>query len=590
MVKISNPIIWADVPDNDVIRVGDAFYMVSTSMHSTPGGPIMKSYDLQHWEIVSYIFETLNDKDGNNLENGCSIYGQGSWAASLRYVDGWYYCLFNCNDDHCAYMFRTRDIEASNWEKHRLSRFLHDPGLLIDDDGRKYVLYGNNDIYIVELTEDMLDFKPGGLDRLLFTTEQENIGLKAEGCHAYKIAGTYYAIFIEWPTDGHARRREVCYRWTDFNGPVEHRVILDDDMRYHNAGIAQGAIFTLPGGGADVDASQQTGSGDADAGLRAVRGLKSSLGEYVMSPGPDGALWAALLFQDHGAVGRIPYVMPVEWRDGWPMPGIDGYVPEWVELPIEARTESDSLSESLHAEGRIFTREDLHRGEPDPYSESAVAGNHMQPGYGLVASDDFRRIRGQETCLADVRHLWQWNHNPDNVAWSLTEREGWLRLVNLHLTERGILAARNTLTQRTFGPHCTFATHLEFASLKNGDAAGMVAMQGQFGLVGVRAGEEGERTLVMCVNDGKYGEKVIASEKLAPGRSDIYLKIEFDFEDNRDLAVFYRSFDGSRWKQVGRPLAMKYTLDHFMGYRVGLYSYATEQTGGYADFEWFRVE
>ena len=59
--KFVNPVINADVPDPDVIRVGDDFYMVSTTMHLMPGAPIMKSKDLVNWEIVSYVFDRLTD-------------------------------------------------------------------------------------------------------------------------------------------------------------------------------------------------------------------------------------------------------------------------------------------------------------------------------------------------------------------------------------------------------------------------------------------------------------------------------------------------------------------------------------------------
>lgn len=563
MTKISNPVLWADAPDNDVIRVGNAYYMVSTSMHSMPGGPIMKSYDLQNWTIVSYVFDRISDKDANNLENGAHIYGKGSWAASLRQVGEWFYCMFNSNDDHCAYMMRTRNIESSNWEKHRMSRFMHDPSILVDDDGRKYVIYGNGDIYITELTDDLLDVKEGGVDRLLFSSDRENIMLKAEGCHAYKIAGKYYAIFIEWPSDGHRRRREVCYRFDSLDGPFEHRVILDDDMEYHNAGVAQGAIFTLP------EDSQNVNNGC----------MRIDGEDIPMTNGPDGNLWAAMMFQDHGAVGRIPYVLPVEWQDGWPMLGIDGFVPEKFELPIDVT----ECARAVRTEGNVLMAGDI------AVNDLAHGIIESADGYGIVASDDFKRARGQEESLADTQHLWQWNHNPDNTAWSLSERKGYLRLTNMHLNDMGVLQARNTLTQRTFGPRSTYTTHLDLAGLKPGDSAGMIAIQGQFGTIGIRVDDDNAFTLVMCVNDGKYGEKVAAWEQLPEDRTDVYFKIEFDFEDNRDIAIFYRSLDGKRWKQIGKPLQMRFTLDHFMGYRVGLYSYATEKTGGYADFEYFSV-
>jgi beta-xylosidase len=86
-----NPIIWADVPDNAIIRVGNMYYMSSTTMHMSPGLPIMKSKDLVNWEIASYAYETLADTDEFNLKDGKNDYGKGSWASSLRYHNGTFY-------------------------------------------------------------------------------------------------------------------------------------------------------------------------------------------------------------------------------------------------------------------------------------------------------------------------------------------------------------------------------------------------------------------------------------------------------------------------------------------------------------------
>ena len=76
-----NPIIFADVPDMAMIRVGDVYYMSSTTMHMSPGVPIMKSTDLVNWDLVNYAYDTLADVDALNLDNGKSSYGRGSWAS-----------------------------------------------------------------------------------------------------------------------------------------------------------------------------------------------------------------------------------------------------------------------------------------------------------------------------------------------------------------------------------------------------------------------------------------------------------------------------------------------------------------------------
>src|SRR5210317_2228252 len=78
-----NPVIWADVPDVAVIRVDDTYYMSSTTMHMSPGLPIMKSKNLVNWEMVGYAYDRLVENDAMNLENGRNCYGQGTWASSF---------------------------------------------------------------------------------------------------------------------------------------------------------------------------------------------------------------------------------------------------------------------------------------------------------------------------------------------------------------------------------------------------------------------------------------------------------------------------------------------------------------------------
>ena len=497
---VTNPLLWADLPDVDPIRAGDSYYMVSTSMHTMPGCPIMKSADLLHWETIGYVFETLEDNDGHNLANGQHIYGQGSWAACLRYHEGTFYVCFSSNDTRSFYVYSTADIERGPWRRSVIDGLRHDPALLFDE-GRVFVIYGNGDIYIAELTADASEVMLGGMNRLLFATDSEGIGLRCEGCHAYKINGYYYLLFIEWPKAGvgHGRRRQICYRSRELLGPYERRIVLDDDLGYHNKGVAQGGILDTP----------------------------------------DGA-WYAMLFQDHDAVGRIPCLVPVAWQDDWPVFGIDGKVPERFEVNLP----------------------------PAP-----------APVKPLVASDEFN--------YADNRlgMHWQWNHNPDNRYWSVTARPGFMRLTAGSVAS-SVLRARNTLTQRTEGPACTAETLLDSAAMKPGDYAGLVALQSHFGAVGVRVAGNGAKVVSVCVNDGSGNERELETVQLEGDV--VYLKIAFQFADSIDLADFYYSTDGRRWTPIGEPLRMKYTLDHYMGYRIGLFQYAGVQAGGYADFEYFR--
>ena len=133
-----NPMLWADVPDPDVIRVGDDWYMVSTTMHLMPGAPVMRSKDLVNWETIGYVFDSLHDTPRYDLIDG-TVYGKGQWATSLRYRDGVYYVLFSPNDQpYRSYIYKAEN-PAGPWELVTRTDHFHDASLLLDDDGRSYV-------------------------------------------------------------------------------------------------------------------------------------------------------------------------------------------------------------------------------------------------------------------------------------------------------------------------------------------------------------------------------------------------------------------------------------------------------------------
>lgn len=493
-MKIQNPILWADLPDPDVIRVGDTYYMVSTTMFVMPGGPILKSKDLCHWELVSYIFDIIEDNDIYRLENGKHAYGKGQWATSLRYVNGIYYACFMCHDMKKTYIYYTDNIEKSGWDRYVIDGSYHDMSFLFDD-GKAYLIYGNGEIGIVGLKDDLTGIDEGGINRLLFSTPTENIMLRCEGCRAYKIKDYYYLLFIEWPA-GNGRRRVVCYRSKELLGEYERRILLDDDMGYKNCGVAQGALVDTP----------------------------------------DGE-WYAVLFQDHGAVGRIPYLLPVSWKDGWPVIGINGKVPETVQLPFEK-----------------------YDAEP------------------LIISDSFNHAENK----LDLR--WEWNHNPIKDCWSFTERPGYLRLRSSSMSKE-LLTARNTLTQRTGGPRCGFTVELGTQGMKPGDYAGLAALQGNYAMVGVKVDADGMKRIVVSkrVDGGSQYE----DDNIPLLDNCVRLKIEFDF-DGADTAEFFFSQQGSELIKIGGELLMKFTLDFFIGYRIGLFYYSEQQCGGAADFRNFE--
>lgn len=490
----TNPLIYADVPDMSMVRVGDTYYMSSTTMHMIPGVPLMQSKDLVNWQTVNYLYDSLADIPTMNLEDGQNTYGRGSWASCIRYHKGMFYVSTFAQTTGKTYFFVSKDIQKGPWKRIEFSPAYHDHTFFFDEDGRIYLIWGNGKLFIAELEADLSGVK-AGTERVLLENASapagEQIMLGAEGSQLFKVNGKYYLFNIVWPRGG--MRTVIVHRADKVTGPYEGKVVFQD------RGIAQGGLVDTPDG-----------------------------------------RWFAYLFEDCGAVGRIPYLVPVEWKDGWPVLGVDGRAPVALDLP-----ESRGLIP------------------------------------GIVNSDDFNRKKGSN----QLPLVWQWNHQPDAALWSLSSRKGWLRLTTGRV-ETSFMQAKNTLTQRTIGPVCAGAVCLDATGMKEGDFAGLALFQRKYGQVGVKV-QEGKKYIVMVNGET---ETPVEVEKQPLEGAVVYLKAECDFTNRSDKGFFYYSLDGKEWRPIGNTLQMAYTMPHFMGYRFALFNYATQMTGGYADFDWFKID
>ncbi len=498
--RMQNPVMWADVPDPDVIRVGDDYYMVSTTMHLMPGCPVMHSKDLVNWETISYVFDTLDDTPFYNLDGG-TVYGKGQWATSIRYHDGRFYVLFSPNDHpYKSYIYTATD-PAGKWEILSRTNHFHDSSFLFDDDGRVYVFSGSGKIHLTELNPDLSGVKAGGIDQTVIEPDEETAGLH-EGSRAIKHDGKYYVMVINWPAG--RPRRQLCYRADSITGPYERMVVLEDNF----------AGFPYAGQGTIVD-------------------------------DPDGNWWG-MIFQDRGAVGRVLTLMPCRWTDGWPMLGdADGKIPATMDYDKKSSHPTD-----------------------------------------IVTSDSFDS--------PELGKNWQWNHCPDNEAWSLTDRKGHLRL-RTSRTVSNIYEAPNTISQRMEGPVCQGEISMDISHMKDGDVAGFGAFNGHSTLMSVR--KLGKKTYLVKHNtqvNFKKDSKVIAGidnedeASLELKSSRIYLRIIADFRLGRDIAQCQYSTDGKNWTDIGHNYKMRYDYTRlFMGSRFAIYNYATATRGGYVDIDRF---
>jgi beta-xylosidase len=503
METATNPLIKGDAPDVSVLRVGDAYYMVSTTMYFCPVAPIMKSYDLVNWKIVNYCADILEDLPEFRLEtedaNRIGEYGRGQWASSLRYYGNRYFVCFTNNTTRKTYIFFTTDIEKEgSWQRIEIERQFHDPSLFFDDDGKVYLFSGYGNVQLTEMERNLRSVKEGGLDLSVIPTPDVGGASNAEGAQVYKWNGKYYLFLIGWVS---GRRSELCYRADAITGPYEGRVVLNAALGNRSGGVAQGSIIDTP---------------DGD--------------------------WYGIFFQDRDAIGRMPVLVPMSWGDdGWP----------------------------------VFT---------SPIPESFQIKQEKDFQTNLYASDEF-----EETKLPLA---WQWNHNPDNANWSLDERPGYLR-IKTGRTSRTVYHARNTLTQRTFEPACTGTIALEPTAMKDGDIAGLIALQAASGFVGIEQ-EGGQKSIVMYTGSGNGTAATVTRREQIPFTGNrAYFKVNFQFRtpaSSAETAAFSYSLDGETWQSIGPTVTIQWSMPHFTGYRFGLFNYAAQEAGGYVDFDYFHVE
>lgn len=544
MAGFRNPVINADVPDVSVVKVADTYYMISTTMHLMPGGPIMASKDMVNWKTVSYVFDRIEDGDRYNLTDGKTVYGQGQWASSIRYHMGKFWVWFTANGAPGKGFVFCADKAEGPWKLVARPPHHHDASLFFDEDGRRYLFTGGGSCTVVELDENFMP-KEGGLKKKIINgaDDPQERGALLEGSSVIKHNGYYYVCMIsmKWGEKGRVRR-EVCYRSREIDGKYEKKIILESPFESYG-GVGQGCL---------VDDDQ------SDKG------------------------WWALIFQDRGAIGRVPCAMPVTWVEGWPMCG--EYTGE-VDNRIADIPEDNPSNNPLLDRRRYRVPSDLTQSHP-----SSV---------GYTGSDEFD---------ADKLSLyWQWNHNPIDNAWSLTEREGFMRLKTSRVVDN-INIAPNTMTQRMFGPECTGAVCIDVNNMKDGDICGLAAFNGDSGVL--RIVKKGSKYILqlteenVALNQDKsvrtMDVKVIAEQalNLKSVKSSkkqlskfIYLKLHGDFNPGRDMASFTYSLDGEKWQSIGREIKMSFDYRrHFMGSKFAIFNYATKSLGGYVDVDWFRVE
>jgi beta-xylosidase len=276
--RYRNPILYADYSDPDAIRMGDYYYMTSSSFSHFPGLPILHSKDLVNWTIIGHAAQSYPYPEYLQSQHGTAI-----WAPALRYHNGEFLIYFG-DPDRGVFMTKTRN-PAGPWEPLRLIRKVTgwiDPCPLWDDDGKAYLVHawansrvGVKSILAVNrMNTEGTEILDDGIVVFVGHFNHPTI----EGPKFYKRKGYYY-IFA--PAGGVKPGWQTVLRSRKIFGPYEDRKVLEQGATNVNG----------PHQGAWVD----TGRGED---------------------------WF-LHFQDRYAYGRIVHLQPMRWQDDWPVIGVD---------------------------------------------------------------------------------------------------------------------------------------------------------------------------------------------------------------------------------------------------------------------------
>lgn len=274
-----NPVLNADYSDPDAIRVGEDYFLVSSSFQCAPGIPVLHSKDLVNWKIINHVFLQQKPEDVFSKPQ----IEKGAWAPAIRYHNGEYYVYYP-DPDLGIYVAKTKNI-FGKWDDPILvmpGKGLIDPCPLWDEDGQAYLVHAfagsragiKNIIAVCKMSED--GTKIQSEDNIVYDGHDKHT--TCEGPKFYKRNGYYYIML---PAGGVPTGYQLILRSKSLWGPYDEKIVLDQGNTSVN-GPHQGAWV-------------ETQTGES---------------------------WF-LHFQDKEAYGRVVHLEPVKWINDWPVMGND---------------------------------------------------------------------------------------------------------------------------------------------------------------------------------------------------------------------------------------------------------------------------
>lgn len=416
--QFRNPIIFADYSDPDVVRVGDDYFMASSSFNASPGLPILHSRDLVNWRLIGHALQQLVPKNNFSIPQ----HGNGVWAPNIRHHAGKFW-IFYPDPDFGIYMLQTED-PFKGWSEPKLilsGKGLIDPTPLWDDDGQSWLLHAwaksrsgkNNILTLHKMSADATTVSEEG--KVIVDGHALPGYRTLEGPKFYKRNGFYY-IFA--PAGGVPTGWQTVFRSNNIEGPYKYRTVLEQGTTFTN-GPHQGSWIT-------------TASGED---------------------------WF-IHFQSRLAYGRITHLQPLKWVNDWPVIGVDA--------------DGDGVGNPV-----------------SKFRKPAIPASAQNKDFHLRESDNFTS--------QNLGLQWHWNANYQRDWYSLSARDGYLRLFaqaesdpNTH----NLWMTPSLLLQKISAPEFIAEATLEFPENVRDLDAGLLIFGEDYAWIGVRYNAETKRFMI----------------------------------------------------------------------------------------------
>lgn len=532
-----NPILNADYPDVDIEQLGDTYYMISSKQHMSPGMVILESKDMVNWETIGHVWDSLSWAPEYNWDrmNG---YPFGVWAGDFAYHDGTWFC-YQIDFKHGLFVSTAKDIRGPWTKPHNMlppDLILDDPAVFWDEDTHQAYLICNT-----ANKQKTIENKTLGNENRIYKMSWDGTSLSDSSEVVYTGRGAEAAKIYK--KDGEWYLFISEWEINDPSSPPGTPNPKNDRKQ--------------------IVLRSKTNSIYGPYDKRVVLEKGTAFGNRSCSQGaliqaPDSSWWYMhQLIQNTETPfqGRPQCLEPVVWVDGWPIIGID--------------EDNDGI------------------GEPVLQYKKPIKG---YPIAAPPTDDDFSNIK--------LGPQWEWNHNPRNSHWSLTERSGWLRLKasqpvsekiskgpgnnswsDNNGTQFPFWRAYNTISQRIMGVTTGVAhAKLDISGMAPGQLAGFVRFGGVYNMLGIKVTSSGKRHLIFI---DAHGEEAKGPEIKT---NDLFIRTS----NTGNQAYYEYSLDGKVYEKFGPEFTIKF--GNWTGDRLGFFCWNEKEENGHIDIDWFSYD